>query len=286
MNTVVKMEAETPVVRWLDNNLARGLRAPFACRGTLTPELARVLLEKNDQNRTLSVKKVSQYASDIADGRWTLNGETIIVASDGHLNNGQHRCAAVLEAGLSAETFFVFGVARDSRLTVDQGVKRSVYHYLQMEGRKHSALLASAATLCEQYARLGRIARDQVRSSPAQTRLYVDANPDLAESVAFVSGRRPNIPMSSGVVAGLHHLFAQRDKVEADWFIEQMCSGAELPADDPVFTCRNKIMSMSHGRKRMPAAQQAECMIRAWNARREGRTLIRMQIGPNFPEIV
>ena len=44
---------------------------------TITPLDAAHILEKNKVNRMLSIGRVNQYAYDIKNGLWQLNGESI-----------------------------------------------------------------------------------------------------------------------------------------------------------------------------------------------------------------
>ena len=69
----------------------------------ITPELAREYLKKNTDNyRKLARGTVRNYAEDIKNGRWELNGETIVFAESGVLQDGQHRLAAIIQANKPA----------------------------------------------------------------------------------------------------------------------------------------------------------------------------------------
>ena len=92
----------------------------------LTPKLAKELLLCNFDNRPISIKRVESFAADIRDGRWEFNGETIIVADTGEMNDGQHRCHAVIMADKSIPTLLVKGVSRASRFTRVRSIKSSV----------------------------------------------------------------------------------------------------------------------------------------------------------------
>jgi hypothetical protein len=47
----------------------------FGSRYSIMPELAEFILNLNPDNRPIREMKVRQYASDMKDGRWQLNGE-------------------------------------------------------------------------------------------------------------------------------------------------------------------------------------------------------------------
>lgn len=65
---------------------------------TLTPELAEKLLQGNTGNRKLDKAKVAQWTREIEHLRWRLTNETIAIAKDGRVVDGQHRLHAVVKA--------------------------------------------------------------------------------------------------------------------------------------------------------------------------------------------
>lgn len=109
----------------------------------ITPERAQVLLEANPENRQIESAGLAKRMRDMSDGRWSENGETVIVAKDALLNDGQHRCWASLLSRLSFRTVMSWGVDRASRTTVDLGTKRSVGSQLGILGEKGSAQKAA-----------------------------------------------------------------------------------------------------------------------------------------------
>ena len=80
----------------------------------ITPEIAKEYLKMNSRNprKRMDWSTINKYASDIAAGLWTLNGEAIIFDEDGYLVNGQHRLCGVVKANVPFQTLVVRGVAR------------------------------------------------------------------------------------------------------------------------------------------------------------------------------
>ena len=56
----------------------------------ITPDMAAQMLERNTMNRNISQLNVTRYANDMASGAWEQNGETIKIAEDGTILDGQH----------------------------------------------------------------------------------------------------------------------------------------------------------------------------------------------------
>lgn len=261
---------------WLADRVKRGERGVFSEVGVLSPVLAEVLLDRNPDNRLIKEGIVEKYASDIADGRWELNGESVKIARDGSLNDGQHRCSGVVRAASPIKTLFTFGVERTSRLTLDQGAIRTPGDYLSMEGIPQANNVAAVAALIWQYETHGRVSAQALyRPTKAQVRETYHSHPAISESVTFASKQGVSIVGGKSVVAFCHYLFKKHDQAGADEFISSLISGAKLEDTDPILLCRNRLS----GSKRMRVDEKVELIIRAWNHHRSGRRLQKIQLG-------
>lgn len=90
----------------------------------ITPEKAQALLDTNCENRKISQGTVEAYASDIISGNWDeTTGVAISIDEDGTLRDGQHRCAAVVQAGKGIWTWVCRNVSSDG--IYDNNRKRS-----------------------------------------------------------------------------------------------------------------------------------------------------------------
>lgn len=100
---------------------------------TLTPEKAKELLKRNPANRQMK-KMARVYAAQMKNGQWKENGEAIIIDTNGFMKDGQHRCAAVIEADFSYDCPLVTGVEPDVMDTIDTGANRSLGDVLHLNG--------------------------------------------------------------------------------------------------------------------------------------------------------
>ena len=125
----------------------------FSERVMLTPALAAELIKQNPNNRFVRAAKYDQLLSDIIADRWMFNGESILVSTDGLLNDGQHRCLSVIEANKPIDTLITFGLPRESRVSVDQGAAKSAGDYMQMDGVENATTLAAIGGLVIAYER-------------------------------------------------------------------------------------------------------------------------------------
>lgn len=96
-------------------------------RVTVTPELARKMLDQNQNNRAhIRWASVSAMAAEMKRGEWKLNHQPIAFDEDGLVLDGQHRLHAIERSGATIELIVCTGAPRDSFNTLDRGIKRSL----------------------------------------------------------------------------------------------------------------------------------------------------------------
>jgi hypothetical protein len=252
---------------WLAGQIGDAAIAVRTVTGKLTPSLARLLLARNPDNRRLSADAVEKYARDIANGNWRFNGEPIVIAKDGLLNDGQHRCEAVVMAGEAISVVFVFGVDRESRFTLDQGKMRQAGDYLGMHGHSDPVALAAAAAMLWQFRSHGRLSTASVmRPTKGEVLAIVGQTPTLAAGLDVADRKGCNLVGGRAMLAFCHCIFAERAGTPAATaFIDSLLTGAALPSRDPILYARNRLSDM---RGRLRPNEKAELIIRAWNAHR------------------
>lgn len=263
--------AEVKAGKWLASLVkeAKEKGKPVSRIVELTPALAQVLLNRNEDNRKLSGSVVETYAHDISIGKWAMNGEPIIVSDTGQLNDGQHRCQAVIDAGTSIQVVLIAGVARATRTTLNRGRVRTVSDYLAMDGHVYTAVLGSAAGYLWQYKNRGTLsAGTHTRATKSEVLTSVEENPGLKRSAAFVQQKGADAAGGKSVLAFCHFVFTAEGKREdADNFIHAIMDGAGLKNGDPILYARNRLINE---RGALRANAKAELIFRAWNAWRKG----------------
>ena len=122
-------------------------KTPDALVVHLTPELASEILKHNNNNRSISRCNLLQITNSIKNNSYLLNGEAIIIDSDGMLLDGQHRLYAIINTGVAIDTTVSIGMPPKSYKTIDVGRKRSGGDVLAMNNvpspKNASALIAS-----------------------------------------------------------------------------------------------------------------------------------------------
>ncbi len=270
---------------WLDEQVKMSQQGIATLDGLLTPTLATVLLERNPKNRAVKPTVVAQYARDIRQGTWAFNGESIIIARDGHMNNGQHRCHAVIEAGKPIRTLFVFGVERDTMDTLDQGAIRKLSDYLAMGGHVDVNSLAAVAQLFWSYQLNGNIVQNgRVKATKGELIKLVERYPGLQHSVKAAWGFQKLKMASTSQMAFVHFILSRvAPEKEVDEFFRRLRYGEDLNSASPILYARNKLMSQNRYRPN----EKMEILIRTWNLHVEGedKRIMKLQ-GGRLPEIL
>ena len=92
---------------------------------TISPQRAAELLQGNFDNRKLDKAKVKQWASEMSQGRWRLTSQTIAIAADGRVVDGQHRLHACVDSGVTIQTAMVYDADPTTFGIVDVGKTRT-----------------------------------------------------------------------------------------------------------------------------------------------------------------
>ncbi len=224
-----------------------------------------MLLERNPKNRNITPMLVESYARDIEHGKWRFNGEPVIVASDGNLNDGQHRCSAVVEADTPIKTVLILGVSRDTRTTLDQGRARTIGDYLAMDGQMNTNNLGTAASFIWQHRTRGQLANGgSGKPTKSEILALIEEFPSIKESVQRVQVKGADAYGGKAMLAFCHWTFWHTaDELAANEFITKLVGGAGLLAKDPILYTRNRLVNE---RGRLRTNDKAELLFRTWNS--------------------
>ena len=261
--------------RWFNNQVFRGRNKPFADVIEITPEIAEIFLKGNAENRPVSKTNIERLVAEINGGRWQMNGETIVIANDGSLNDGQHRCLAVIGTGCSIKSMVTFGAARESRLTTDQGIVRTVGNMANMIGIENGNTAATVAGYVWVYSHSGYITSGRSSSDAAKrpTRTQILELIDTHPEISSVVKRTPSGAPGGRSVAAFCRWAIERRAGEAgqsnvDLFFDKLTSGAGLEAGNSILVARNAILKRD---ARLTVNEKAFILLVAWNSFRAGR---------------
>ena len=250
----------------------------------INPDRAFALLENNTKNRNISQRTIDDYAREMKAGRWSLNGEPIIVADTGRILNGQHRLWAVIEAEVELEMAITYGVDESVFDTIDTGKARNASDIFKIGSVKDPALAASAISWIWRYVN-DRILSKKYPTPKKGLELFGQC-PEVEESYPYARRCKNFIP--KGVGAALHFLFSRADREQADVFFEAFASGEFDTGQSSIRACRESIIQrVMKDPKSLPPEERFALIVKAWNAFLAGRDIrvVRFAKAEKFPTI-
>lgn len=244
----------------------------------ITPEIAQVLLSNNDRNRRVDARNLSNIMRDIVDGRWQANGESLIVADDGRVNDGQHRFIAVLLTGHPIRTILSFGVSAESMRTVNTGKKRQSKDRLAIAGIGDYVRLSSISTLAfETYE--GR------SPTPAETEEYFYANQSLLERASSAAGgNMKGVGPSAAGVAAMHLMRMGFMDADIRAFFAKVRSGEMLAKNDPQMSLHRAIFVDKYKIK-LSRDNWVRAFVNHFIALQDGRKPVEVQFQKDLPKV-
>lgn len=254
----------------------------------VTPDMASKWLQKNPNNRSISKWVVQNYARQMAEGKWMLNGEAIMFDSKGNLLNGQHRLEALVMANVTVPMAVGRGFPESVKDTFDQHRKRNAGDVLMMHGIHSGNQVASITRLLDRWDKGVRnntlMGAGQFNMTPAEILEYLAKDDLVMESVtAFYNARSPELNVSGRVFGGLYVLTHRIDYAAADDFFLKLETGEMLKKGDPALALRRYWINVSAssqgqrvGRKFTLSMACFNAGVRAWNAFAEGEEMLKV----------
>jgi hypothetical protein len=240
---------------------------------TITPQVAANYLTKNTGNRPVRKRKVNDLSNEMLAGEWRVNGDTIRMNCT-QLVDGQHRLMAVVQSGVTIDSFVADNVPFEVFPTIDRVTPRSGADTLHVSGEVSVAMLASALGVVHRYL-TGKL-NDRTAISNSKMRELMDEHPDIRESVKLANETKKLLPNS--IFAGLHYLFSRKDQDQADHFMKTLVSGANLENGDPIYCLRERMLKNTISRTKLSRYDQTVLVIKAWNAYRLGHKIYALRV--------
>lgn len=251
----------------------------------IDPDTARAMLEANTHNRNLRSAYVRQIAEDMTAGNWRVNGETIKLAADGTLLDGQHRLAAIVESGCTIEMVIVRGLEHADQETMDTGTKRTLGDVLALRNEESASHLAAAISAFWRSQR--GLPHSNGSPTTQQALALLAAHPDLRGSVSAVTRASRALRIPHGLCAALHYEMSALNPEDAADYWTKLATGLGLHERHPLYVLRRRLEenASTMGRKLDRTTIHAY-LIKTWNAYRGGRdvTYIRWTRGGASPE--
>lgn len=229
--------------------------------GTLTVAIATLLLTRNDENRNKKRLGIEDLVHALRMGDWTENGETIKISKEGLMNDGQHRCEAVVRTGIPAPTLFAFGVTRESRKTVDLTHRRTPGDILKFNGVLNSNTVAASLRNIINLER-GLSLNTTHTGADIERALVLHPHPICHQAIQAAT----RFHQSCGLFNAIHHLTSVTYPDEATYFFQMLANGVAPHAKHPAARLSQRLSANLAAKAKLPATEIAAITIKALQA--------------------
>lgn len=194
---------------------------------TLTPELAMAWLDSMPEyQRKPSDAVVAEYAKDMREGRWVEGtGDAFRFNKADQMIDGQHRCLAVVESGVTIKVIVIEGLDDEVYLVLDKGRKRTAGDAIGGKNANVRAACAKALIALENGTQLASILSGNTSSknnpiSATEIAEYALENEALVTSVVncFAKLKAANSGRFSAPVATCLYAYAAEMTGNAETF--------------------------------------------------------------------
>jgi hypothetical protein len=253
----------------------------------VTPDIAKMWLWRNTNNRKLRRYATSAHTDSMRSGHWAENGESMSFDRDGVLVDGQHRLQAIINSDHGYMATVTLGLDPDTRSTVNTGLKRSASDVLAMQGEQYTSQLAAATQTWNQYVTgtLQRAANiGPSRLNHQQIIDMLDQYPDIRDSVQHVCKQVRGLIASSDI-AFLHYAIARsgESRERTDEFIDRFMDGRNLDTGNPILALRQKIINESRPGTRLNKKRVFALVLKAYKFWRKGTSSKYLKLGEGEP---
>lgn len=272
---------------WINGRIRQAENKLLPIVEIISPARAKALLERNESNRSVNKRKIRTTVSDIREGRWQVNGETIIVADDGMLNDGQHRLMAIVDAGESVESLVVWGAPRESRMTVDCG-SRDADDYLTMRGVPNGSIVGVVAKLDMIFSSGAYWENSFSSSAVAITDHAMGMLGEIQNAIKFCRRKTASDLGTQGSIIFSYMVVKRHVGEKANEFFNSFLDGAgnNWWVGSPAFVLRKRFMDDRINGVRKSHSEKIEHILRSWNFHVERKKTVRSIPTVNsYPEI-
>lgn len=247
------------------------------------------MLAANVENqRAVSRRNLTKISECIRDGKFVLNGESIIISETGRLMNGQHRILAVINTGIGIWSVVVEGIPDAYFATIDSGKSRSFGDVLHIAGAENTTVLAATVQRLAEYLKDERgvgTAMPISHSELMQTRDICRGLDEHCRACGTAGLKRVVAPSR---IAWLHYLVHKECCDLVGDFFDKLASGELLNKTSPILALRNRLILDKTSKTHLSTREVMALLVKAWNAHisKKPLSVLRWSVDEDFPELL
>jgi hypothetical protein len=258
----------------------------------ITPDDARLILEKNTRNRPISPVQVAMFEAQLQRGEMQLTHQGIAISDSNVLLDGQHRLVAIANTGIAAQLMVTTGLPDSVFAVLDTGYKRSARNILSIDGATNTSAMAAGIRLYILYREApGLIWTGKVPNRMTSTTLidkhYNDDKKNWTWAAGAAQASATNkivLPSAMTCLMYLSCVHNGYSRAYLETFSMQLKCGSELKPGNPILAYRNKMINSGTVRPQEKLADY----IKLFNAYSTGQQLkiFKSQLHPPMPSLV
>jgi hypothetical protein len=265
------MQPQLPKARWLE----------------IDPKRAEEMLKKLAVNRKLVPHHVSFLATEMREGRWKINGDTIRFSTK-RLLDGQHRLHAVIQSDTTIWALVVEELEDAAFDTIDAGARiRTAGDMVSAQGKYSQPHMVAAVARFIWFYEHGMGLDTSLRISNHEIMQIVNHNSVISLLAEYAAAK--HVMRNSSIVAGLVLISRVAGEEMTMFFAEKLMLGTELKSDSPIRFFRDKWMTSSHRSSRGERAAWIAILIKTYNAwltDKKASQIERWHYTDKFPEVM
>lgn len=258
----------------------------------ITPAKAKAFLENNKQNRPLNKKNLDFLKTELTRGNFHTTGDSIKIAENGDLLDGQHRLQAIVETGIAIEMFVVRGLEKKVFKYMDQGKGRTAGDILAIEKVENPTQLSSMSRFIMLFqagkfgASAGKDGAKRTKITNADISAFVSRNKTALQESRLMGYNKDNKLVPAGTLSSLHFIFSKLHTTQANDFCEKIVQGNDLSKTDIIYMLRTILLADLSSRRKMGPQEKIALICKAWNIYRAKKTVLQLKwdVKEDFPK--
>lgn len=242
----------------------------------ITPSKAAEILTANKSNRRIKDRHVNFLVSEILEGRWHSNtGESIKIASDGTLIDGQHRLTAIVKSNKALTILVCRNMDKEVFSVIDTGISRDAKDVFKMSHVKNEIGITASLKKYIDFKNGYSTSKGTGKISNQNLLDFYNKNEKYYQTVWNESQSNYNAfakILSTSTICAFTLLFNDISKKDSEEFFRQLCSGINI-TNPTIFVLRTRLMKNKMSASKMRESIINAFIIKSWNAFRKGTEL-------------
>jgi hypothetical protein len=249
---------------------------------TITPSIAKSMLEKNTNNRNCSTKTVLVYSNSMKKGLWKEDTfEVIKISKSGRVLDGQHRLQAVVKSNMEINFHIAYDVDDSVFDVLDTGKKRNASDVFKINNVKNSNVIPSMIQLYFSLKNNFNVRSTQLTKSNSELIFIYEENStfwDMVGTKSLTWYHNFSKILPPQYVGGLYAFFYEISKDDATNFMDDLANGTT--DNKAILILRKRLVDDKVSIRKISSDVKFALIIKTWNFYRTNKTISCLKFDP------